>query len=138
MDQKSSKAMLNGALVPSLIVGICSLFIWTFAKGQPGLYGSIIAQGLVLIFFILNISVWYLTKNAKPYLSLLVAWVMYFAKLLILGIFVFLLDKYTNNSQVSRPAFGATAIALTFAWLFGETRAFLKLKLHLPLPKQSA
>ena len=138
MDQKSSRAMLNGALAPSLIVGIFSLLIWTWVKGRPGLYGSIIAQGLVLIFFILNISVWYLTKNAKPYLSLLVAWGMYFAKLLILGIFVYLLDQHTNNSQVSRPAFGATAIALTFAWLFGETRAFLKLKLHLPLPKQSA
>ena len=137
MDQKSSKAMLYGALVPSLIVGICSLLICYLAKGQSGLYGSIIAQSIVLIFFVLNISVWYLTKNSKPYLSLLVAWFMYFAKLLILGIFVYFLDKHTNNSQVSRPAFGATAIALTFAWLLGETRAFLKLKLHLPLPKQS-
>ena len=137
MDQKSSRAMLYGALAPSLIVGICSLLFCYLAKGQSGLYGSIIAQSIVLIFFILNILVWYLTKNSKPYLSLLVAWFMYFAKLLILGVFVYFLDRHTNNYQVNRPAFGATAIALTFAWLLGETRAFLKLKLHLPLPQQS-
>jgi hypothetical protein len=34
-------------------------------------------------------------------------------------------------------AFGLTAIALTFAWLGGEIRAYLKLKLHLPLPGAS-
>jgi len=38
---------------------------------------------------------------------------------------------------VSRPAFAITALAITAAWLAGEIRAFLKLKLALPLPSRS-
>ena len=136
MIQESNKAMLFGALMPTTVIGIGALIISTLVKGRSGLYGALFAQSLVLIFFLLNIAVWFLTKKAKPYLTLLFAWGLYFVKLLILGVMVYFLDKHTSNSQVSRAAFGTSAILLTFVWLIGETRAFLKLKLHLPLPTQ--
>ena len=61
----------------------------------------------------------------------------YFAKILILGAMMFLIGKYTSDSNINRYSFGISAIALAFAWLGGEVRAYLKLKLHLPLPDRS-
>jgi hypothetical protein len=38
------------------------------------------------------------------------------------------------EKNLDRTTFGVVAVAITFAWLAGEVRAFLKLRLHLPLP----
>jgi len=58
----------------------------------------------------------------------------YFAKVLLMAGFLILVSKTTDPRTVSRGAFGASAIAISIAWLGGEIRAFTKLKLHLPLP----
>ena len=75
-----------------------------------------------------------MTKNVDPIATMALAMFSYFSKFLILGAMMFVIGKFTNNADINRMAFGLTAIALTFAWLGGEIRAYLKLKLHLPLP----
>ena len=126
--------MLKGALIPSLVVGIIALVISTLIKGSAGLYGALLAQVVVLVFFLINIAVAAITKNVDPIATMALAMFSYFSKILILGAMMFFIGKFTNNSDINRMSFGLSAIALTFAWLGGEVRAYLKLRVHLPLP----
>lgn len=125
---------MKGALVPSLIVGVIALAISTWVKGSSGLNGALLAQLVVLIFFLVNIGVARVTKNADPIATMALAMFSYFSKILLLGAMMFVIGKFTNDSDINRMSFGLSAIALTFAWLGGEIRAYLKLRLHLPLP----
>ena len=59
----------------------------------------------------------------------------YFAKVIFMGVFLFLVTKYTERSTVDRGSFAICAILITMAWLLGEIRSFLKLRAQLPLPK---
>ena len=46
------------------------------------------------------------------------------------------ITKFTPPDLFNRTVFGINAIVLTFTWLIGEVVKFLKLRIHLPLPKQ--
>lgn len=127
---------MKGALKPSLVVGLLGLIISTWLQGSAGLYGAMLAQLVVLVFFLVNIGVASMTKNVDPIATMAFAMFSYFSKILILGAMMFAIGKFTDNADINRMSFGLTAIALTFAWLGGEIRAYLKLKLHLPLPKK--
>ena len=127
---------MKGALKPSLVVGLLGLIISTWLQGSAGLYGAMLAQSVVLVFFLVNIGVASMTKNVDPIATMAFAMFSYFSKILILGAMMFAIGKFTDNADINRMSFGLTAIALTFAWLGGEIRAYLKLKLHLPLPKK--
>lgn len=132
----SNSEMLKGALIPSLVVGVIALIISTIFKGSAGLYGALLGQVIVIIFFLVSVGVAFMTKEAEPAVTMALALFSYFAKVLLLGAVIFAINMTTNESQVNRLSFGLTAISLTFAWLAGEVRAFLKLKLHLPLPEK--
>lgn len=125
---------MKGALIPSLVVGVIGVIVATLVKGSAGLYGALLAQLVVLVFFLVNIAVASMTKNVDPIATMAFAMLSYFSKILILGAMMFAIGKFTNDSDINRMSFGLVAIALTFAWLGGEIRAYLKLKLHLPLP----
>ena len=137
MEQDPNKEMMKGALIPSLVVGVIALIVATWVKGNSGLYGALLAQLVVLVFFLVNIGVASMTKNVDPIATMAFAMFSYFSKILILGAMMFAIGKFTNDSDINRMSFGLSAIALTFAWLGGEIRAYLKLRLHLPLPKRS-
>jgi hypothetical protein len=53
---------------------------------------------------------------------------------MVMGAFLLIVTKFTSPATINRPAFAITALAITAAWLAGEIRAFMKLKLGLPLP----
>ena len=134
LDKDPNVIMMKGALKPSLIVGLLGLIISTWRTGSAGLYGALLAQAVVLVFFLVNIGVARMTKNVDPIATMALAMFSYFSKILILGAMMLVIGKFTNNQDINRLSFGLTAIALTFAWLGGEIRAYIKLKLHLPLP----
>jgi hypothetical protein len=137
-DKDPNVIMMKGALKPSLVIGVLGLIISTWLQGSAGLYGALLAQLVVLVFFLVNIAVASMTKNVDPIATMALAMFSYFSKILILGAMMFVIGKFTNNEDINRMSFGLTAIALTFAWLGGEIRAYLKLKLHLPLPNTSS
>ena len=58
--------MMKGALKPSLVVGVLGLLISTWRSGSAGLYGALLAQLVVLVFFLVNIGVASMTKNVDP------------------------------------------------------------------------
>ena len=126
--------LLKGALTPTVVVGVLAVIAATAVQGRPGLVGALLAQIVVLIYFIVHIFISRISRNLDPMSTMALALFSYFAKFLLLGAFLWLLTRYTSRATIDRASFGISAIALTFAWLGGEIASYLKLKVHLPLP----
>jgi hypothetical protein len=133
-EQSNESAMLQGALLPTMVVGVICIIIFSVLKGVHGLYGALIAQFVVIIFFLVHLLVSKLSRNLDPIATMGLAMFSYFAKIMLMGVFLLSLTKFTSRDQIDRLAFGVSAIVLTAAWLGGEIRSYLSLKIHLPLP----
>ena len=133
---RSEVQLLKGALKPTFLVGLIALIAATALQGRSGLAGALLAQSVVLIYFIVHIAVSRISRNLDPISTMALALFSYFAKFLLLGAFLWALTRYTSRETIDRTSFGASAIALTFAWLGGEISSYLKLKVHLPLPHE--
>ncbi|MSO63562.1 MAG: hypothetical protein CK518_02445 [Actinobacteria bacterium] len=128
--------LLRGAFIPTLLVGVIAIIISTLTQGASGLYGALLAQFVVVIFFIVHIALSHLSRNLDPISTMAMALFSYFAKLFSLGLLLWAIAKFTDRATISRLAFGITASVLTIAWLWGEIASFMKLRLHLPLPQK--
>ena len=136
MSQKSNESLLlRGAFVPTLIVGVVAIAASTVIKGLSGFWGALLAQFVVVIFFVIHIAVSRMTRNLDPISTMAMAMFSYFAKLFALGGLLWAIARYTDRATINRTAFGVTAVALTIAWLWGEIASYMKLRLHLPLPE---
>lgn len=129
-------ALLRGALKPTAIVGAIAVVLATSIQGVSGLFGAVLAQFVVLIYFILHIFISKISRNLDPMSTMALAMFSYFAKFILVGAFLWALTTYTSRDSIDRTSFGVSAIALTFAWLGGEIASYLKLKTHLPLPHE--
>ena len=103
-------------------------------RGASGLRGGALALFIVVIFLAAHLAVSKVSTKLDPMMTLVLAMISYFTKLLVLGAFLLLITKLTAPTTFDRKSFAVVACAITFAWLAGEIRAFLKLKLHMPLP----
>jgi hypothetical protein len=130
----SEEKMWRGALVPALVVTVISIVISIAVKKGPGAWGSLLASLTVLIFFSVHLGISAISKNLDPIATMALAMFSYFAKVMVMGAFLLIVTKFTSPATINRPAFAITALAITAAWLAGEIRAFMKLKLGLPLP----
>jgi FtsH-binding integral membrane protein len=133
-NSSTERDLLRGALIPSLVVGVIAIIISTITQGNPGFMGALLAQLVVVMFFAVHIGVSKISRNLDPMSTMALALFSYFAKFILLGAFLYVLTRMTSRESIDRGAFGITAITLTFTWLGGEIRSYLKLKLHLPLP----
>ena len=133
-DQSSENAMLKGALLPTVIVGVICIAIFSVVKGLHGFYGALVAQVVVVIFFLVHLLISRLSRNLDPMATMALAMFSYFAKVMVMGAFLLILTKFTSREVIDRTAFGLTALVLTAAWLGGEIKSYLSLKIHLPLP----
>ena len=135
-SQSNEALLLKGALLPTAVVGVLAIAIATYLEGRAGLFGALLAQVVVLIYFALHILVSKISTNLDPVTTMSLAMFSYFAKFLALGLLLWLLDRFTSETLVDRRSFGIAAVALTFAWLGGEIASYLKLTTHLPLPHE--
>jgi hypothetical protein len=130
----TERALLRGAAIPTLAVGVVAISASTWWRGSAGLVGALLAQFVVVIFFAANIGAARLTRDLDPVMTMSIAMFSYMAKVLLLGVFLWLITTFVSTDLCDRRAFALSAIAATFAWLGGEIRAYLALKLHLQLP----
>jgi hypothetical protein len=133
-NSSTERDLLRGALIPSLVVGVIAIIISTITQGNPGFMGALLAQLVVVMYFAVHIGISKISRNLDPMSTMALALFSYFAKFILLGAFLYVLTRMTSRESIDRGAFGITAITLTFTWLGGEIRSYLKLKLHLPLP----
>ena len=135
MSSKSNESLLlRGTFVPTFVVSIVAIALSSIVKGLSGFWGALLAQFVVIIFFVIHIAVSRMTRNLDPISTMAMAMFSYFAKLFALGALLWAIAKYTDRESINRIAFGATSVALTVAWLWGEIASYMKLRLHLPLP----
>jgi fructose-specific phosphotransferase system IIC component len=137
-ENKSNESqLLRGALLPTLIIGVLAIALFSVLRGLSGFYGALLAQFIVAIYFVVHILVSRLTRNLDPISTMAMAMASYFAKLTFLGLFLWALGNYTDRDVIDRLSFGISACAITAAWLGGEVASYLKLKTHLPLPPKA-
>ena len=133
-QQGSENAMLKGALLPTAIVGVICVALFSILNGVHGFYGALVAQIVVVIFFLVHLLISRLSRNLDPMATMALAMFSYFAKVMVMGAFLLVLTKFTSREVIDRTSFGITALVLTAAWLGGEIKSYLSLKIHLPLP----
>ena len=130
----SDTKLWKGAIVPASITAIILIIVIGFIKGKSGLVGAVLASFTVLIFFSIHLLVARISRDLDPMITMALAMFSYFTKVILMGVFLFLVTKYTDRSTVDRGSFAICAILITMAWLSGEISSFLKLRAQLPLP----
>ena len=132
----SDTTLWKGAILPSSVVAIFLIITMSVVNGRSGLLGGLLASITVIIFFSIHLLVARVSRDLDPMATMALAMFSYFAKVIFMGVFLLLVTKFTDRSTVDRPSFAICAILITMAWLFGEIRSFLKLRVNLPLPKR--
>lgn len=135
-NQSSDTVLWQGVIIPASITALLSLIVMATLKGKSGAVGAILASVTVIIFFSIHLLVARISRNLDPMITMALAMFSYFAKVVFMGIFLLLVTRFTDRSTVDRASFAICAILITMAWLFGEVRSFLKLRVQLPLPKK--
>jgi ATP synthase protein I len=132
----SDVQLWKGAIAPATALAAISAIVLTVTNGQSGLFGSLLASFTVIIFFSIHLLVARISRNLDPMSTMALAMFSYFTKVLFMGVFLLLVTKYTDRSTIDRVSFAICAILITMSWLLVEIRSFLKLRVHLPLPKK--
>ena len=136
-EQSNEMQLLRGAVKPTAITGLISVIISAIIAGLPGLYGALLAQFIVVIFFAVTLGVSKLSKDLDPLSTMGLALFSYTTKLLFVGLFLWAITNFTERDTINRTSFGVAAILLTLSWLGGEIASYMKLRIHLPLPDSS-
>lgn len=138
-NQPSNEAqMLKGAVKPTAVTGLISVIVSAIFAGLPGLYGALLAQFIVVIFFAVTLGVSKISKDLDPLSTMGLALFSYTTKLLFVGIFLWAITNFTERETINRTSFGIAAILLTLSWLGGEIASYMRLRIHLPLPDNSS
>ena len=77
--QSNEAQLLRGALTPTFIVGVIAIGIFGFIKGLPGLNGALLAQAVVLIYFLVHLFISKISRNLDPMSTMALAMFSYFA-----------------------------------------------------------
>ena len=136
-EQSNEMQLLRGAVKPTAITGLISVIISAIIAGLPGLYGALLAQFIVVIFFAVTLGVSKISKDLDPLSTMGLALFSYTTKLLFVGLFLWAITNFTERETINRTSFGVAAILLTLSWLGGEIASYMKLRIHLPLPDNS-
>ena len=126
----------QGSILTSSVVAIFLIITMSVVNGKSGLVGALLASITVMIFFSIHLLVARVSRDLDPMATMALAMFSYFAKVIFMGVFLLLVTKFTDRSTVDRASFAICTIVITMAWLLGEIRSFLKLRVNLPLPKK--
>jgi len=129
--------LLKGAVKPTAITGLVSVIVSAIFADLPGLYGALLAQFIVVIFFAVTLGVSKISKDLDPLSTMGLALFSYTTKLLFVGLFLWAITNFTERETINRTSFGIAAIVLTLSWLGGEIASYMKLRIHFPLPDSS-
>jgi ATP synthase protein I len=125
-------------IVPAGVVAAASILLSGLLKGKSGFFGGLLASITVIIFFSIQLLVARISRDLDPTLTMLLAMLSYLLKVTIMGVFLYLIGKYTDRAAVDRTSFAISALVITMTWLVAEVRSFLKLRFQMPLPKSTS
>ena len=126
-------ALWKGALTPSIVTSAIALVLGYLLRGGSGLAGSALATFTVLIFFSVHLFVARVAKQLDPTSTMILAMLSYMLKISAMAVFLLLVSRLTDPSDIDRTTFAISSLALATAWLAGEVRAFMKIRFVLDL-----
>jgi Ca2+/Na+ antiporter len=116
-----SRILFNGAVKPTLIVGLLAAILSFAFSGSGGLKASLLATSIVFIFFAIHLFLAKVTSYLDPKLTFAIMMLIYLLKVSLLFLLV------SANLSVDRTIFALVATAVTIAWLGGEAKAYWRL-----------
>ena len=131
----SEQKLGRSAIFLATIAAVLSLVVVTVFNGRSGFLGGLLASITVIIFFSVQLLVARVSRDLDPTLTMLLAMISYFAKVILMGVFLVLIGRFTDRSTVDRTSFAISALVITMIWLATEIRSFTKIRFQMPLPK---
>lgn len=121
--QAQDTPILRGAAIPTVVVGIALVILFTVLEGSPGFYGSGLGLVVVLLFFSIS---WYVVSSASARGAAIMmgaAFATYIVKVVLLGV---LLVSFRETSAFDFQAFAWTILVGVVCWTGFQVRAFLR------------
>ena len=122
-------AMLRGALIAALVVGVNAAAVSTVAAGLPGLYGALLGLLMVIVFSGVGLIALHLSRKTSPTMQLAVAMASYTGRIAIFGgLLALALNSDGLAKHVNLTVLGLVAMVVVMGWMAGEIWAWSRLR----------
>ena len=119
--------LVRKTLLPAVVVAVICMAFGGATAGGKGVVGAAVGAIIVLLFFASSPLALGPVTKVSPQLSLLVALVFFFTKIVALvALMVVLLDPEGIGKQLDKTALGGTVIVSTLAWTVFQIHAATK------------
>ena len=123
-------AMLRGALVAALVVGVNAVAVSTVAAGLPGLWGALLGLLMVIVFSGGGLFALHLSRKTSPTMQLAVAMASYTGRIAIFGgLLALALSSDGLARHVNLTVLGLVAMVVVMGWTAGEIWAWSRLRI---------
>ncbi|NIK57693.1 hypothetical protein [Kribbella shirazensis] len=122
-------AMLRGALLAALVVGVNAAAVSTVAAGVPGLLGAVLGLVMVVVFSGVGLLALHLSRRTSPTTQLAVAMASYTGRIAIFGgLLALALSSDSLAKHVNLTVLGLVALVVVMGWMAGEIWAWSRLR----------
>ena len=122
-------AMLRGALVAALVVGVNAAAVSTVAAGVPGLLGALLGLLTVVVFSGAGLVALHLSRKTSPTMQLAVAMASYTGRIAVFGgLLALALNSDGLARHVNLTVLGLVAMVVVMGWMAGEIWAWSHLR----------
>jgi ATP synthase protein I len=122
-------AMLRGALVAALVVGVNAAAVSTVAAGLKGLWGALLGLLMVIIFSGVGLLALHLSRRTSPTMQLAIAMASYTGRIAVFGgLLAIALSSESLERNVNLTALGISALVVVMGWMAGEIWAWSHLR----------
>ena len=122
-------AMLRGALVAALVVGVNAAAVSTVAAGVPGLLGALLGLLTVVVFSGAGLLALHLSRKTSPTMQLAVAMASYTGRIAVFGgLLALALNSDGLARHVNLTVLGLVAMVVVMGWMAGEIWAWSRLR----------
>jgi ATP synthase protein I len=123
-------AMLRGAVVAAVVVGVNAAAVSAVAAGAEGLWGARLGLLMVMIFSGAGLLALHLARHTSPTVQLGVAMASYTGRIAIFGgLLALALNSDSLARNVNLTALGVSAMVVVMGWLAGEIWAWSRLRI---------
>lgn len=122
-------AMLRGALVAALVVGVNAIAVSAVWAGLAGFWGALLGMLTVIVFSGVGLFALHLSRKASPTAQLGVAMASYTGRIAIFGgLLALALNSDALAAHVNLTVLGVVAMAVVMGWMAGEIWAWSRLR----------
>ncbi|MFI5735633.1 hypothetical protein ACIA49_36320 [Kribbella sp. NPDC051587] len=122
-------AMLRGALVAALVVGLNAAAVSAVAAGLKGLWGALLGLLMVIVFSGLGLFALHLSRHTSPQMQLAMAMASYTGRIAIFGgLLALAISSDSLAKHVNLTVLGIVAMVVVLGWMAGEMWAWSRLR----------